>query len=56
MTEYAYKVLTEDEEEYWVSDPYSITSSFGTVLEVTKYRVTNPEDITDAINGDYYYD
>jgi hypothetical protein len=54
MTEYVYKVLTEDVEEYWVSDPYGIISSFGTVVQVTKYLVTNPEDITDAINGEYY--
>lgn len=54
MTEYMYKVLTEYEEEYWVSDPYGILLSFGTVVQVTKYLVTNPEDITDAINGEYY--
>ncbi len=56
MTEYVYKVLTEDEEVYWVDDPHEITQSFGTVAEVIKYRVVDPEDITDPINGEYYRD
>ena len=56
MTEYVYKVLTEDGDVYWVNDPYEITQSFGTIAEVTKYRVVDPEDITDPINGEYYRD
>lgn len=56
MTEYVYKVLTEDGDVYWVNDPYEITQSFGTIAEVVKYRVVDPEDITDPINGEYYRD
>jgi hypothetical protein len=56
MDNYVYKVTTEDEEIYWVDDPFSILNSFGTVLDVTKYNLTKPENITDAINGDYYLD
>jgi hypothetical protein len=56
MDNIVYKVTTVDDEIYWVDDAHSILDSFGTVLEVTKYVLTNPEDITDAINGQYYVD
>jgi hypothetical protein len=56
MTEYIYKVVTEDEEIYWVDDATTILESFGTVLEVTKYALVEVKDVTDEINGDYYLD
>lgn len=53
MSERIYKIVTKDDEVYWVDDPYEITSSFGTVAEVTQYDLVDPLDITAQINGDY---
>lgn len=56
MTDFIYKVLVEDNEVYWVEDPAEILYQFGTVTEVTRYLLTDPEDVTDEINGEYYRD
>lgn len=53
MSERVYKIVDKDGDVYWVDDPYEITSSFGTVVEVTQYDLMNPLDITSQINGDY---
>lgn len=47
---FIYRVVTQDEEEYWVDEPYYILDTFGTVIEVTKFLLSDPEDITDEIN------
>lgn len=56
MSDYVYRVVDSDDEIYWVQDPHSIRSSFGTVLEVTKFQLVEPRDITDEVNGDYLQD
>jgi hypothetical protein len=48
---FVYKITTQDEEVYWMDDDEGITESFGTVLEVTRYLLTNPEDVTDSVNA-----
>jgi hypothetical protein len=53
MSERVYKVTDKDSDVYWLDDPADITSSFGTVVEVTQYDLMNPLDITAQINGDY---
>ncbi len=56
MTEYVYRVVDDMYEIYWVEDATEILSTFGKVHEVTRYLITNPEDITDSVNGGYYRD
>lgn len=53
MTEYVYKVVIDDEEVYFVDDADSIIDMFGTVAEVIRFRLVDPEDITDEVNGGY---
>jgi hypothetical protein len=54
VTVYVYKVLLlESEEVYWLDDPSDIVPSFGRVIEVTRYCLTNPTDLTDEVNGEY---
>lgn len=55
MIDFIYRVVCSDYEVYWVEDPNTILESFGTVEEVTRYMLVDPEDITDSINGDYLY-
>lgn len=55
MTDFIYRVVDETDEEYWVDDPNTILDSFGTVQEVTRYLLVDPEDITDSVNGSYLY-
>ena len=55
MTDFIYRVLDETDEEYWVEDPNTILETFGTVQEVTRYLLVDPEDITDSVNGSYLY-
>ena len=55
MTDFIYKVIDETDEEYWVDDPNTILDTFGTVQEVTRYLLVDPEDITDSVNGSYLY-
>lgn len=55
MTDFIYKVIDETDEEFWVDDPNTILDSFGTVQEVTRYLLVDPEDITDSVNGSYLY-
>lgn len=50
---YIYKVECDDG-DYFTTDTHEILGAFGTVISVTKYTLQDPEDITDAINGDYY--
>lgn len=56
MDDVVYKVITSDDEVYWVSDASEILNSFGTVAEVTRYELRDPVDVTDEINGRYYLD
>lgn len=56
MTDFVYRVVDNTDETYWVDDPDSILVSFGTVQEVIRYLLADPEDITDSINGSYYRD
>ena len=51
--EYVYKITDESEETYWLEDKEQIYPSFGKCLEVVRYRLIDPEDITDSINGEY---
>lgn len=55
MTDFIYRVIDETDEEFWVDDPNTILDSFGTVQEVTRYLLVDPEDITDSVNGSYLY-
>ena len=55
MTDFIYRVVDETDEEYWVEDPNTILETFGTVQEVTRYLLVDPEDITDSVNGSYLY-
>lgn len=55
MTDFIYRVVDETDEEFWVDDPNTILDSFGTVQEVTRYLLVDPEDITDSVNGSYLY-
>jgi hypothetical protein len=55
MTDFIYKVIDDTDETYWVDDPNTILDSFGTVQEVTRYLLVDPEDITDSVNGSYLY-
>ena len=55
MTDFIYRVIDETDEEYWVDDPNTILDTFGTVQEVTRYLLVDPEDITDSVNGSYLY-
>jgi hypothetical protein len=55
MTDFIYRVVDETDEEYWVDDPNTILDTFGTVQEVTRYLLVDPEDITDSVNGSYLY-
>jgi hypothetical protein len=56
MTDFVYRVVTSDDEVYWVDDHTTILDSFGTVSEVTRYLLVDPTDLTDAVNGNYYLD
>lgn len=56
MTEHVYKVVDDLYEIYYVVDASEIINTFGKVTEVTKYRLMDPVDITDAINGGYIRD
>jgi len=56
MTEYAYKVVDDLYEVFWVDDVSDIKNMFGTVLEVTRYRLVDPVDVTDDVNGDYWHE
>lgn len=47
---YVYRVVTQDGEEYWVEESDVILEVFEAVVEVTKYLLTDPEDITNEIN------
>lgn len=53
MTEHVFKVVDESYDVYWVDDARDIKSMFGSVIEVTKYQLVDPVDITDSVNGDY---
>jgi outer membrane lipoprotein-sorting protein len=53
MSEYIYQVVVDDE-TYWIYDPETIRDSFGTVQEVTRFRLVDPLDVTDSINGNYF--
>jgi hypothetical protein len=53
VSDYVYKVIDVDGETYWMDDETKIVESFGKVIEVTRYYLMNPEDITDSVNGDY---
>lgn len=55
MTDFIYRVVDDTDEIYWVDDPNTILDSFGTVQEVTRYLLVDPEDITDSVNGSYLY-
>lgn len=55
MTDFIYRVIDETDEEFWVDDPNTILDTFGTVQEVTRYLLVDPEDITDSVNGSYLY-
>lgn len=50
MTVYVFKIVDEAEEVYWVDDPSDITDMFGIVLEVTRYHLVDPVDVTDEAN------
>jgi hypothetical protein len=56
MTEYIYKVTDANYEVWWEEDKDEILNQFGTVAEVVRYRVVDPEDVTDEVNGEYYRD
>lgn len=56
MTDFVYRVIDSTDETYWVDDPETILDSFGTVQDVTRFMLVDPEDITDSINGNYYTD
>jgi hypothetical protein len=56
MTEYVFRVVDDMYEIYLVEDATEILSTFGKVHEVTRYRLSDPVDITDQVNGNYYYD
>jgi hypothetical protein len=55
MIDFIYRVVCSDDEVYWVDNANTILESFGTVEEVTRYMLVDPEDITDSVNGDYLY-
>ena len=56
MNNYIYEVQGSDGELYYSADASTILEEFGTMERVTRYLMTDPEDITDAVNGNYYYD
>lgn len=51
--DYVYKVVV-DGEVYFEEDASTVRGNFGTVDEVTRYRLVDPEDITDSVNGGYF--
>lgn len=56
MTDFIYRIVDNTDEVYWLDDADEILSSFGTVEQVTRFMLVDPEDITDSINGNYYTD
>jgi hypothetical protein len=56
MTDFIYRVIDSSYEVYWTDEPETILADFGTVQEVTRFMLVDPEDITDSINGNYYTD
>lgn len=52
-TDFIYLVQGSNGDIYWVDDPTTILDGFGTVEAVTRYRLVDPEDITDEVNGGY---
>ena len=53
MTEYVFKVVDSVYKYWFVDDPTEILNEFGKVEQVTRYRLVDPVDITDAVNGGY---
>lgn len=39
-----------------MDDATTIVDSFGKVLEVTQFDLSNPVDVTDLVNGGYTYE
>jgi len=56
MTDFIYRIVDNTDEVYWLDDADEILRSFGTVEQVTRFMLVDPEDITDSINGNYYTD
>lgn len=56
MTDFIYRVIDSSYEVYWTDEPETILADFGTVQEVTRFMLVDPEDVTDSINGNYYTD
>lgn len=56
MSERVYRVVDDNNDIYWVDDATTIVSGFGKVLEVTKFDLSNPLDVTDLVNGGYTYE
>ncbi len=53
MTDYVYRVVDDTDDVHWVTDAGEITDMFGTVSEVTRYRLVDPTDFTDEVNGGF---
>ena len=53
MSELIFKVEVADGDIFWLDDEVDIIPSFGKVVAVIQYYLTNPQDITDAVNGNY---
>ncbi len=56
MSSRVYKIIDDHNDTYWVDDATTIVDSFGKVLEVTQFDLSNPVDVTDLVNGGYTYE
>lgn len=51
-----FKIIDQNYEEFWLTEEEITTvyTEFGRLIEATQYDLTNPLNITDQVNGDYF--
>lgn len=56
MTDFVYRITDSCDDEYWETDATCILTSYGTAIEVMRFSLADPVDVTDSINGEYHLD
>lgn len=56
MTDFVYRITDSCDDEYWETDATCILTSYGTAIEVMRFSLVDPVDVTDSINGGYHLD
>ena len=52
---FIYEVVA-DGEAFLVNEPFDIVDQFGMDVEVTRYQISNPRDVTDIILGGLWHE